>query len=295
MIVNKTKTDTMFKNLFPYLLASTILFSCTEQSPVQTAVAEETPTTAPKPTSSKVQVLNLGTFHFGPTSDGNSTEFDENGTKEQQEIKHLDSLLARFKPTIICVEITPESEAQMNEHYQAYLKNHEKMDANYGEVSLVAFEVGRMCGVDKIYGIDHKMNYNWNIGNEMENALDSTTYKAFTSNPIKDHPDLKLNIDGLPLMEQIQMINRPEFLDLMINFNADMLTHVGSENGFEGADEAAILYQRNLRMYSNINRIPATKDDRIFIISGGTHTAFFREFMKRSPKYELVDVYEYLN
>lgn len=34
-----------------------------------------------------------------------------------------------------------------------------------------------------------------------------------------------------------------------------MLTHAGTKYNFEGADEAAKYYQRNLRMYSNLNRI----------------------------------------
>jgi len=49
-----------------------------------------------------------------------------------------------------------------------------------------------------------------------------------------------------------------------------------------------------LRIYSNLNQIPVSKNDRIFIIMGGAHTAFLNEFMKRSPKYELVDVSKYL-
>ena len=64
--------------------------------------------------------------------------------------------------------------------------------------------------------------------------------------------------------------------------------------GFEGADEAAKYYQRNLRIYSNLNRIPMTNEDRVFILSGGSHTAFLNEFMKRSPKYEVVNTMDYL-
>ena len=47
-------------------------------------------------------------------------------------------------------------------------------------------------------------------------------------------------------------------------------------------------------MYSNLNQIPVTKEDRIFILMGGTHTAFFNEFLKRSPKFKLVNTFEYL-
>jgi hypothetical protein len=67
------------------------------------------------------------------------------------------------------------------------------------------------------------------------------------------------------------------------------------EDGFEGADNAAIFYHRNMKIYSNLNRINMDKDDRVFILMGGAHTAFLREFIKRSPKFEMVNTLEYLN
>ena len=36
------------------------------------------------------------------------------------------------------------------------------------------------------------------------------------------------------------------------------------------------------------------KNDRVFILSGGSHTAFLREFMKRDEKYEMVNTFDYL-
>jgi len=82
--------------------------------------------------------------------------------------------------------------------------------------------------------------------------------------------------------------------DFMININADILTHAASAGKAAGADEAAKYYHRNLVMYSNLNRLPLTRDDRVFILMGASHTAFFNEFMNRSPKYEPVDAAAYL-
>lgn len=54
-------------------------------------------------------------------------------------------------------------------------------------------------------------------------------------------------------------------------------------------------YHRNLVRFSNLNQIPLNKKDRIFILMGGTHTAFFNGFLKRSRKYKLEDSFHYLN
>lgn len=261
-------------------------------------ISDESLTTTPSDTntltSSKIQVLNIGSFHFRFTPDAHKVEFNEEGMKEQAEIRALNNLLAKFKPTIVCVERTPENEAEINEAYQKYLKNHKKLESNYGETSMVAFEIARLNGIEKIYGIDHHMEYNYNIGNEMVNSIDSITYTAFFKDPFAAHPELNVNTEDLSLLEHFKLMNNPLYQDFLMNINADILTYVGSEKGFEGADEATKLYQRNLRMFSNINRIPMKSTDRVFILSGGLHASFIASLMKRSPKYELVDPLAYL-
>ena len=88
------------------------------------------------------------------------------------------------------------------------------------------------------------------------------------------YPSLAVNQDDLSLLEKLKLGNTEECLDFLINVNADLLTYVGTEHGYEGADEAAKYYHRNLRIFSNLNRMPVTKEDRIFILYGGSHTAF---------------------
>lgn len=242
----------------------------------------------------KVKVLNFATFHMGNTSDANSVEFDETSKKNQADAKQIAELIAEFDPTIICVEVQRKKNEELNEQYQKYLKNPSESSTYYGEVGLIAFEVGRMSGVDQLYGIDHKMGYNYMIGQEITNEIDSTTFNNYYKNPLAFIPGFDVEEEELSLVEKLRLNNSPEYLDFLINVNADMLAFVGSEKKFEGADEAAKYYQRNLRIYSNLNRIPMTAEDRVFILSGGSHTAFLDEFMRRSPKYEVVNTLDYL-
>ena len=73
-----------------------------------------------------------------------------------------------------------------------------------------------------------------------------------------------------------------------------MLTYIASKGKSEGADEAGKFYHRNLVMFSNLNQIELKPEDRVFILMGGTHTAFFDDFLKRSPKYKLENTFKYL-
>lgn len=273
------------------ILIICILTSCNQK----TAESNSTNSTIISIESEKIKVLNFATFHMGSTTDANSVNFDEEDKKNQEDAKKIAKIISKFNPTVICVEMPPEDNSELNEKYQEYLTNPDSSPSYYGEISLIAFEVGRLNNINNLYGIDHKLEYNYNINNDLTNKIDSLTFNAFQANPFASIPELNVFEDNLSLMEKLKRINHPKFLDILIIANADMLTFVGSEEGFEGADEATKYYQRNLRIYSNLNRIPLTIKDRVFILSGGSHTAFLNEFMKRSPKYEVVNTLEYLN
>lgn len=253
--------------------------------------------------STKIKVLNVGTFHFGYTSDANKTEFDEHSLEAQKEIRKISEALAKFKPTIICIENLPELNDEINKAYQEFLKEPSTLNTNYGEISMIAFDVARLSGVSKLYGIDNHMGYNYSVGDffesspDYENAIDAKTYLQLTNDPFKDNPEMaqrEQNYDKLSLLEKLQLINEPLHLDYSININADKLLYVGTKDGFEGADNAAIFYHRNMKIYANLNRIPMTESDSVFIIMGAAHTAFLREFIKRSPKFEMVNTLDYL-
>ncbi|MGG8496601.1 DUF5694 domain-containing protein [Tenacibaculum sp. TC6] len=254
--------------------------------------------------TNKIQVLNFGTFHFGYTSDAHSTEFDEHSAERQKEIRTLSKMIAKFKPTIICVEALPKNNQKLDSVYHEFLKNPSELNTKYGEISMVAFDVARLSNVEKLYGIDnHHVGYNYSVGDFIEsspeytNSIDPETYLELTNQPFKNNPELaerNKKYNELSLLEKMKLLNEPEYLDYLINTNADKLLYVGLEDGFEGADNAAIFYHRNMKIYSNLNRIKMTKNDRVFILMGGAHTAFLREFINRSPKFEMVNTLEYL-
>jgi len=247
-----------------------------------------------KPPHYKIQVLNFGTFHMGFTNDETSTEFDEHDRENQKKVHEIAEKLSDFEPTVILVETVPEENDELRENYFSYVDNPDMDFENPSEIELLAFELGRLSGTERIYGIDHKMSYNYKIGQLINNKIDPTWHDAYYEDPLQFYPAVNADEDTLSLFEKLKRTNHDRYLDFLIAVNADMLTHAGTEDGFEGADEAAKYYQRNLRMYSNLNRLDLSEDDRVFILMGASHTAFFRDFMSRDPKYEMVDTFEYL-
>jgi len=240
----------------------------------------------------KIKVLNFGTFHMAGTSDARKVEFDQKNKKSKADTYEIAKMLAAFKPTVICVEVVPGENEGINLDYSKFVTdpNHK---ANYsGEIELIAYQVGKLSGVQKIYGIDEQKTapYNYSIWNELKHQTDSLTSKKYMEIIFEEFD----GIDTLSTLDKLKYMNTPDYWAKSININADILTHNATTGNFEGADEAAKFYRRNLRIYSNLNQIPLNKNDRVFIIMGNTHTAFLNEFIKRSPKYELVEVWDYL-
>lgn len=239
-----------------------------------------------------VPVLNMGTFHMGYSPDAITTEFDEHDKQNIREVHSIAKAIAAFKPTVIVVERLPKNNECLQQAYKAYLENPNMKFPEPTELELLAFEVGRLAYTKRIYGIDFKENYNYRISHQVENSLDSQTYFRYMEK-LKELKSLYPE-EEMTVLEKLQWTNHPRYQDILININADMLTHVSSQGKAEGADEASKFYHRNLVMYSNLNQIELTGEDRVFILMGGSHTAFFNMWLKRSPKYKLKDVEIYL-
>lgn len=240
----------------------------------------------------KIEVLNFATFHMQYTPDANKIEFDQYDKKNKIETYEIATKLAKFKPTVILVEVVPSKNNELQSDYQKFLTNRDYKTKFGGEIALLAYEVGKIAGVKKIYGIDEQetADYNYNIGNQLKNQVDSLTSKNYLKSVTKTFSELK----DKSTLEKLKFYNTKETFDILFNANADILTYSSTKGNFEGADEASKFYRRNLRIFSNINQIPLTKNDRVFIIMGATHSAFLDDFMKRSPKYKIVNTFNYL-
>ena len=68
----------------------------------------------------KVKVLNFATFHMVYTPDKHKVKFDQNDGKSKSETYEVAKMLVQFKPTIICVEIVPERNEELNNDYSGF-------------------------------------------------------------------------------------------------------------------------------------------------------------------------------
>jgi len=272
----------MKKLILSFLILT--LFACNSESKVDIKKNEE----IKKSTTDKIRVLNFGSVHLSGSTDAHSSITDVNNPEVKADIKEIVYQLVKFKPTIICVEIPPESTEFINETYQKYITDQTNRINYSEEVNVIGLEVARLSGTKKIYGIDNPIGFDYPSLIEMANKNSSDS--LYVQNIMDSYETLNKK----PLLEQFSQINttkyKMETFDLY-NFLATM----HNPNNFEGSDIIAEFYKRNLRMYTNFSDIPLTNNDRVLIIMGATHTAYFDVFIGNSPKYNMENTEEYTN
>lgn len=234
----------------------------------------------------KIRVLNFGTAHLSQTSDANSSQINLNDPNEKANLKKLVKKIVEFKPTIICLELEPKNNDYIASTYSEYVKDQTKRLNYSDELNSIGLEVARLSGTNRIYGIDSQTGFNYPSLVEIANKkVADSLYISQVMNNYK-------RVNALKFREQFRTINTREYkmetFDLY-NFLATQHT-TGNQ---EGVDEITKFYQRNLKMFSNFNDIEMTENDRVFILLGATHTAYFDIFLENSPKFQLENPNEY--
>ncbi len=69
---------------------------------------------------------------------------------------------------------------------------------------------------------------------------------------------------------------------------------VGGGEDYPGPDRITAWFNRNLRIFANLQRITERPKERILLVIGGGHVPILRHCVQASPEYELAEVATYL-
>ncbi len=253
---------------------------------------------------SRPEVLLLGTFHIAnPGLDAHKSRytFDIFSEEGQRQLNELLSRLESFKPTKILIERSPQYQTDIDTWYQGYLQGNNRNDPN--EILTIGFALAQRLGHPRVYGFDARaewltstpetpeaftalatsMNMAWVLEDPVE-ACYSEMYKA--SDDIEE---------TLTLRQRLRLMNHPDSLSLSHGayfFFAGFRLADGTQ--FPGPDGfASAWHNRNLRMFSNLQRL-AEPGDRILIIVGAGHAPILKHCIESCPTMTLVPVDTYL-
>lgn len=251
----------------------------------------------------KIEVLTLGTFHFSfPNRDIKKTEDSDQinvlDPKYQDEIEDIVTRIAKFKPTIIAIERDPDQQSKYDSLYFNYLIN--KYTLKRSEDEQIGFRLAKLLSIKKLYCVN-AWGHDYENLNIILEGKDSTEQKKFW-NFFYKNPDTLLNYYPKPIFKtqsilaELRRVNTDSTIKKDLgNYLIGVFKYETNIIEYSGPDfVTGWWFNRNLRIFRNIQKLDAKPKDRILIIFGAGHLNLLNLFFNSSPEYKLVDTNVYL-
>ncbi len=244
-------------------------------------------------------VMTLGVFHFSyPNLDAEKTAEEDKITvldePWQSEIIAIAKAIEEFRPTIIAVELKPSAQGRLDSLYQLYRSGAWELQTN--EVQQLGFRIAANLDIEKLYCIDDMGVHYHHIealfsdsvrAAALENYYFQSPYREVTR---RDTGKIKSIIENLLFYNHPDQIRESLSIYLLHPFKYEE-----TPGDFAGVDfESGRWYNRNLRIFRNIQRIERTPEDRILVIVGQEHLNLLNLFFDVSREFEFVSPLPYL-
>jgi hypothetical protein len=238
------------------------------------------------------RVLVLGTYHFAnPGLDVVKTEVADVLTPTKQaEIEAVVEAIARFRPTKITVEHLPSSAPRLDSLYAAYRAGRHELSRN--ETEQVGFRLAARFEHPRVYPIDQRGEFPFDAVMQYAQAHDPA-FVAFVEEELaRITAEANRQQREHTVGEILRIENDPELLaaghGIYLRF-----ARVGAGDSYVGAELLARWYERNIRIFSNLQRV-AGPGDRVVVLTGSGHAPILRELVTYDPQMVLVEAVAYL-
>lgn len=245
-------------------------------------------------TPSEVQVMVLGTYHFGnPGQDVVNTKVDDVlSPRRQAELQTLMRQLGRFKPSKVMVEREADQfPGQQLPDYSAWRSGQSRAVRN--EVEQIGYRLADQLGHAAVYGVDANgefpfeamQNFAQQHGQQglLQAQMDALQARAKAIEERQAHATI-----GQQLLE----FNRPANI-----LRDHQLYSVALRYGQAAEQPGAEIYGqwalRNARICARIVQL-SQAGDRILVLYGAGHSYWLRQCVQEQPGWKLVDALPYL-
>jgi len=248
----------------------------------------------------KTKVMTLGVFHF----DYPNLDYKKVSDKDkisvldepfQSEIVAIAKAIEEFKPTIVVVEREPKYQHRTDSLYAEYVQGRFMLKKN--EIYQLGFRIAKDRGLAGVHCVD---NFGRHYPSVEGILTDSIRLGRFSKYYDYVHDSLYADEPKEPRMSSVidalMKANEPAGIkhDLGVYLQGPF-SYEEKPGDFMGVDfETGRWFNRNLRIYRNIQRIPHTSKDRILVIFGSGHLNLLNPFIDASREFELVSSYPYL-
>jgi hypothetical protein len=244
------------------------------------------------------EVLLFGIFHFQETGADvydPTHRLDIRSRQRQAEIEELVERLAAFRPTRIAVEAMPARQAALDSAYQAYREGRAELGVN--EIQQVGFRLARRLGLAGVRAVDAQPAdvftsiFEQVEAREVELAEIDAAWQERYRRLYAWDDSLKTVHD---LRTFLAYLNDPERIAAGHGAYGVGWFKLAGEDGFLGADFRASWYDRNLRIFRNLQRLAEPGPERILLLIGAGHLPILRFLVGTSPEFVLVEARDYL-
>jgi len=259
----------------------------------------EAPPAWPEPVA---QLLLLGTFHFSDAGlDDYKPEFDVDirAPERQRELDEVLDALEAFRPTMVAVEQPPSEQERLDREYAAFRDGRLELPPN--EVYQLGFRLAARLGHERVHAVDARRRFYEPWVDPNEYAVQNDQVDQLDPRLVGTYNRMYRYEDALKkrqtLREHFVYSNDPE---RVLRGHGRYLIddfEVGVGDEYPGVDSKTAWYNRNLKIFANLQRLLDPKTDlpeRIVLIIGSGHVPILRHSALASPQFDLIDVSEVL-
>ncbi|GAB4044689.1 DUF5694 domain-containing protein [Spirosoma jeollabukense] len=258
--------------------------------------------------SARPQVLLLGTFHFaGEQVDVNTTpaELRVNilSPSRQAQVEEVLNQITRFKPTKIAIEASPNAKHYIDSVYRAYRRGNFQGDKRVrmdDELYQIGFKLADRLGHSELFPIDaqpFRVRFSPADSLTMFTKYEhqSDTSFAYWDKQYTAYSTLQDSLKYTATVSDYLRFLNEEITQARSIGRWLVTTKRGTNREPIGADGfISRYYNRNLRIYSNVQRLVSSPSDRILVLYGNTHLYILKHLLNASPEFDLVDTLDYL-
>jgi len=248
----------------------------------------------------QTKIMTLGVFHFAYHNlDAVKTEDkDKISVLEepyQSEIIAISKAICDYKPTIIAIEATPDKQLKIDSLYSLYKNN--KFDLGKDEIYQLGFRIGKNLNIPVIYCVNDWGRHYDNIEglfNDSTRAAKFDEYYLHSPDSIYRTSGASKKVSGI--INELNELNDPNQIKERLSlYLLNPFKYEEQPRDFTGVDfETGRWFNRNLRIFRNIQRIPRSADDKILLIIGREHLNLLNLFFDISKEFEFVSPLPYL-
>lgn len=248
----------------------------------------------------RVKIMTLGVFHFAyPNLDAIKTEDKDKisvlDEPYQSEIIAISKAICEYKPTIIAIELTPDEQLKIDSLYSMYKNN--QFNLGKSEVYQLGFRIGKNLNISEVFCVDHRGKHYESIERLFKDSTRTAKFEEYYYNS----PDSIYRTSGASkkvssIINKLYELNDPsEIKERLSTYLLNPFKYEEKSGDFTGVDfETGRWFNRNLRIFRNIQRLPYSADDRILLIIGREHLNLLNLFLDVSKEFEFVSPLPYL-